>query len=102
MAIRHEGTAGSPWSLPSPAPSTWPWLSRSCRAGGPACLPSPAPSRLCPVAQCQEVCVRATSFARAAPSESLLHWVTTQNNNSCHPLPELNNNGSALYPPGPL
>lgn len=31
----------------------------------------------------------------AAQTESLLHGVTTQNNSSCHPLPELNNNGSS-------
>ena len=55
-----------------------------------------------PLAQCQEVCVRATSFTQRFRRNLLLHLVTTQNNNSCHPLPELNNNGSTVNPPGQL
>lgn len=51
------------------------------------------------VVQLQEVCVRATSSA-VARAESLLHLVTTQNNNGCHPLPELNNNGPTVHAPG--
>ena len=45
-----------------------------------------------PLVQRQEVCVRATSFAQRLGRNLLLHLVTTQNSNSCHPLPELNNN----------